>query len=447
MRLAQDKMHITIAGCGPAGMFIAAACARRGLDVAVVAPDLEKPWPNQYGVWLDEFEPLRLSDVIEVVWPRSVVWLGEDQRQTFERPYGVINNDALRDRLARQCHEGQVRFIKAHVSQVEHDSLGSVVSIDDGHQLRTAIFIDATGARGLWLRRRGHGPSAYQTAYGVLAEIEGWRPDPETMIWMDWRSPLAQEPPVAAGPPTFLYGMPMPDGRVFLEETALVRRPEVPFDILRERLMARMEKMGVTIKRIDAVERCRIPMDIPMPALDQRTVGFGGAASMVHPATGYMVAYVARKADHVADVLATHLTPSHSSAAAVSRAAWKALWPEDALRVEALYSFGADVLADFSAGELRNFFSAFFDITGEPWRGFVSRELSPGALSNVMWKVYLQSNPDIRRRLRQASFKQPGRIARGLLGLKLPQLSASMDNAQRQAVEPWRPPSIMQEIS
>ena len=48
--------------------------------------------------------------------------------------------------------------------------------------------------------------------------------------------------------PTFLYAMPFSDTRLFLEETSLVARPDVPFEELKQRLDARLAHYGIRIK-------------------------------------------------------------------------------------------------------------------------------------------------------------------------------------------------------
>lgn len=45
--------------------------------------------------------------------------------------------------------------------------------------------------------------------------------------------------------PSFLYGMPLGNGRVFLEETCLVSKPGLPFATLKRRLERRLDAMGI----------------------------------------------------------------------------------------------------------------------------------------------------------------------------------------------------------
>ncbi len=416
MQRAQDMMHITVAGCGPAGMFIAAACALRGLRVALVSPTMGQRWVNQYGAWLDEFAPLGLDHTFAALWSKAGVWLDEARQYSFDRAYGVIDNDALAAHLKDQCSAAGVRFYNERVCQVEHDRHGSTVVLGDGTSLRTSVFIDATGHKSPFIKRHSDtGPTSFQTAYGVLTTVRsGPEFDPQTMVWMDWR-PI---PGMDQGWPTFLYAMPMPDGRVFLEETALVGRPAISFDVLKARLHRRLEHMGIEIGDVDDIERCHIPMDTPMPVLGQRSVGFGAAASMIHPATGYMVSHIAARARVVADVLARNI--DHTAPAGLCALAWQTIWSQDDVRTHSFYSMGADTLLGFDAPELRDFYAAFFSLPPARWRRYLTRELDPGQLASTMWTIYTRCSPKIRAELRRSSYRQPGRVLHGLLGLRSP---------------------------
>jgi lycopene beta-cyclase len=43
--------------------------------VCVVDPEPLAAWPNNYGVWVDEFKALGLDDCLEHIWPRAKVFL------------------------------------------------------------------------------------------------------------------------------------------------------------------------------------------------------------------------------------------------------------------------------------------------------------------------------------------------------------------------------------
>ena len=61
-----DVYDVAICGAGPAGLATAAECAARGLKVCVADPALGRDWPNNYGVWIDEVEPLGFDDSVDV---------------------------------------------------------------------------------------------------------------------------------------------------------------------------------------------------------------------------------------------------------------------------------------------------------------------------------------------------------------------------------------------
>ena len=91
-----------------------------------------------------------------------------------------------------------------------------------------------------------------------------------------------------------MYAMPLSvntDGslRVFWEETSLVGkgRRRLSFNECKKRAFRRLDHHGIKVFSVEEEEYCYIPMGGELPDLTQRVIGFGGAANMVHPATGY----------------------------------------------------------------------------------------------------------------------------------------------------------------
>ena len=79
---------------------------------------------------------------------------------------------------------------------------------------------------------------------------------------MDWRPRSATRATRRdVGWPTFLYAVPLGGGRVLLEETSLARRPGLPMPALRDRLLARLARYGVTPSPDAEVERVHFPVD------------------------------------------------------------------------------------------------------------------------------------------------------------------------------------------
>ena len=84
-------VDVAIAGAGPAGLATAARISQQGFSVAIVDPAPLAHWPNNYGVWSDEFEAMGLEDCFEIEWSKANVWLGEGkERCVFELSFTPV---------------------------------------------------------------------------------------------------------------------------------------------------------------------------------------------------------------------------------------------------------------------------------------------------------------------------------------------------------------------
>merc|ERR1711976_776841 len=84
-----------------------------------------------------------------------------------------------------------------------------------------------------------------------------------------------------------MYAMPLKNNEIFFEETSLVARPAVSFQECKDRLYKRLDHLGIKVNKVTEEEFSYIPVGGALPMRDQRILGFGGAAAMVHPSTGY----------------------------------------------------------------------------------------------------------------------------------------------------------------
>jgi lycopene cyclase-like protein len=207
---------------------------------------------------------------------------------------------------------------------------------------------------------------------------------------MDFRADFFDEPE----PPTFLYGMALGEDRFFLEETSLAARPALSFTLLRHRLEQRLAHMGITAQTIDDTERVLFPMNAPLPA-PQRVIGFGGAASMVHPASGYMVASVLTWAPRLAAVLRQGLDAGWPPQQIAHRA-WTTLWSPARQRQRQLYLLGLETLLRLDTRQTQRFFDAFFKLPPALWHGYLSGTLATSALAGAMWQLFRRGPPSLR---------------------------------------------------
>jgi lycopene beta-cyclase len=367
---------VVVAGGGPAGWALASACARVGLTVTLVSPT--RGWPATYGMWLDETDLL----------PPGSRWVSARARgggRWLPRQYAVLDNDSV---LAAFAHPG-IEVVKARVEAMT----ATEARLTDGKVLQAGIVFDATGVLGATGRIE-------QTAYGVVvsAEEAAGVVGAGEAVFMDWR-----QSPGFGDPATFLYAVPLPDGRVLLEETSLARRPGLGFGELRDRLHARLgDRLGNAVRpaspadhaaappaRPGRVERVRFPVDIPPP--DRRARGavpFGASAGLVHPASGFSLADTFRLAPAVA-----------SAVRGGPRAVRRVLWPTPARLVYRLRRRGLATLLSLTADEHKEFFDLFFALPHHHQRAYLSGRADVNGTAAAMAAMFRSAPAPLRRKM------------------------------------------------
>jgi lycopene beta-cyclase len=210
-------------------------------------------------------------------------------------------------------------------------------------------------------------------------------------LFIDWR-PDHGEP----GWPTFLSPIPLGGDAVLLVETSLARRPGLPLPVLRRRLDARLARHGITAPPDARVERVRFPVDRPRHATPG-VLGFGAAAPLMHPATGFSVADALRLAPVVAEALATGGVP----------AAQRRVWPARALAVHRLRRIGLEALLRMPPETVPGFFETFFALPARHRRAYLSdRDDLAGHLA-AMGALFSHADVGLRRRLIDPAFRGP----------------------------------------
>ncbi|WP_091293230.1 lycopene cyclase family protein [Amycolatopsis xylanica] len=360
---------VVIAGAGPAGWALASACARLGLATTLVDPEPLKPWQATYGLWADEFPG------IPAAASPSVTLAHGTTEHRLDRRYLVVDNAALRESLTDERVDVRI----GHVTGAAVGPRGATVTLREGGPIATGVAVDATSHR----RALSGGPvrCTEQTAYGVkLTAEEASRLVPDdTTVFMDWGSNG-----------TFLYALPLGDGRVLVEETCLARRPGLPVEVLAGRLHARLAAAGIAVP--DEVERVRIPLDLPRP----RGLAFGVAAGLVHPATGYSLATSLQLAPRVASALARGLGVGPVTAV---RAARDAIWSPRARAVHALRGYGLRALLRMPPERLAEFFELFFRLPIESQRAFTSGREDLTGTAGMMTELFRMAPWAVRKLL------------------------------------------------
>ena len=199
---------------------------------------------------------------------------------------------------------------------------------------------------------------------------------------MDWRRDNGT---TTGDPPSFLYAVPVGNGRVLLEETCLVGRPALPVNALRERLLTRLSHRGVDVPADAEVEKVRFPVEAPRPGGD--ALAFGSRGALMHPGTGYSVAASLGAVDDLVGALGAGDDPG------------KALWPRPARTVRALREVGLRALLALPAPLVPEFFDDFFTLPPQLQRAYLSRRTEPRATASAMWTLFRHASMPVRRTL------------------------------------------------
>ncbi len=378
-----------VIGSGPAGTIIAAALAERGVKVGgLTASPLRQVWPNTYGIWRDELEVLGLTELLGHCWENCVSYFDKGE-VNHGRAYGLFDKVKLQNHLLAKCEAGGVVWHQGKATSIEHDRERSIVTTIAGETLRARVVIEASGHNPLFVKRQqDRGAVAFQTAYGIVGHFSAPPVEAQQFVHQDFRSEHLSATERATEPPTFLYAMDFGNDVYFVEETSLAMAPPVSFELLERRLHQRLAARGIKVTAVHEVERCIFPMTLPLPDLHQPVVAFGGAASMVHPASGYMLGALLRRAPGLAATIATALQDAQAEPAQIARAAWQQLWNPDRLRKYYLYRFGLEKLMRFDEVLIKQHLDTFFSLPQSQWSGFLADTLSTPELLAAMVRLF-----------------------------------------------------------
>ncbi|MCW0215639.1 MAG: lycopene cyclase family protein [Pseudonocardia sp.] len=367
---------VLVVGGGPAGRALAGACARLGLRTGLVDRAPDRPWRSTFAAWADE---LPATVPASAIASRS---RGRAIART-ERPLGweytVLDVDGLRAHL--DAGLAGVTLHRGRVLGTHRGPDGATTRLADGRTLEAAVVLEASG-------HRPRDRSAEQTAHGTVVDAHAAAPlvAPGEALFMDWRPHHGED-----GWPTFLYAVPLGDGTVLLEETSLARRPGLPLPVLRRRLAARLDHHGIAVPADAREERVRFPVDGPRSA-----TGFGAAAPLVHPATGFSVATALTLAPAVAAALARSLPGPPERA---RRAARDVVWSPSARAVHLLRRRGLEALLRMPPATVPAFFEVFLGLPPRHRWAYLTARDDLGAMLAAMSALFARSDWSQRARL------------------------------------------------
>ncbi len=390
-----EILDILILGSGPAALCLASELAKQDLNIKGISNrSPNERWENTYGIWASELEELGLESLLSHRWCKTVSFFGNGENKKGNIPtkhnydYGLIDQEAFQNELLKKC--GRIEWLNETAKDITKKNKLSEVICFSGLRIKARLVIDASGHKSNFVKRPVKKEIAQQAAYGIVGKFSSPPVGKEEFVLMDFRpNHLNKEEKLL--PPSFLYAMDLGDETYFVEETSLASYPALSQENLKERLLKRLNSKGIKVIEILHEENCLFPMNLPLPFKKQFVLGFGGAASMVHPASGYMIGSLLRRAPLLAEKLATFLKEPHLSSLELATKAWSILWPYELIQRHKLYQYGLRRLMSFDESILRSFFSNFFRLSTKEWIGFLTNTLPLPKLIFVMSKMFINS--------------------------------------------------------
>ncbi len=390
-----EVLDILILGSGPAALCLASELAKQNLSImGISTKSPDEKWENTYGIWASELEELGLESVLSHRWSKTVSYFGNGINKKGNHPtkhfydYGLINQEAFQNELLKKCKG--IQWLNETAKQITSEHEISEVICFSGLKLKARLVIDASGHKSEFVQRPNSKEIAQQSAYGIVGKFSTPPVNKDQFVLMDFRSDHLNNEELLS-PPSFLYAMDLGSETYFVEETSLASYPPLSQDHLKKRLLSRLNNKGIKIEEIFHEENCLFPMNLPLPYKNQPVLGFGGAASMVHPASGYMIGSLLRRAPLLAEKLATFLKNPNYSSEELATKGWNILWPYELIQRHKLYQYGLQRLMSFDESRLRSFFSNFFKLSTKEWVGFLTNTLPLPKLIYVMSKMFINS--------------------------------------------------------
>ena len=388
-------LDILILGSGPAALCLASELAKQSLNIkGISTKSPHEKWENTYGIWASELEELGLESLLSHRWSETVSYFGDGIKEKGNNPtkhfydYGLINQEAFQNDLLKKCNG--IKWLNETAKLIKSENKISEVICLSGLKLKARLVIDASGHNSKFIKRPNSKELAQQAAYGIVGKFSNPPVNKDQFVLMDFRSDHLDDDELLKSP-SFLYAMDLGNETYFVEETSLASYPAFSQDHLRKRLLSRLHNKGVKVSEIFHEENCLFPMNLPLPYKNQSVLGFGGAASMVHPASGYMVGSLLRRAPLLAEKLAIFLREPDYSSLELATKGWSVLWPYELTQRHRLYQYGLRRLMSFDESKLRSFFSNFFKLSTKEWVGFLTNTLPLPKLIYVMSKMFINS--------------------------------------------------------
>lgn len=355
-------------GLGPTGRALAHRAGLAGLSVVAIDPRPERIWAPTYGCWADELPDWLPDRAVASRIAAPTVWTTRPLR--IDRPYCVLSKPGLHEALPLDG----VTVLPGRAATVS----GHRVELADGSSVTAAAVVDARGLP-------APGPRPAASAHGIFVDAELAAPmvAGDTGLLLDWRAENGAGPDE---PPSFLYAVPVGDGKVIFEETSLGLGGGVPQRELRRRTLNRLAAHGIRLRGDEPAEAAHYPLDQPPPtavsgARSAAAIPFGSRGGMMHPCTGYGVAASLSLVDPAVAALRAGQDPVVT------------LWPWQARLVYWMRTRGLHGMGRLTTEQTVTMFEAFFTATPRQQRALLSAHDDYAALGAALFLTVARTWP------------------------------------------------------
>ncbi|XP_057733890.1 neoxanthin synthase, chloroplastic-like [Arachis stenosperma] len=117
----RSRFDVIIIGSGPVGTRLAEQVFRYEIKVCCVDPDPLSMWPNNYGVWVDEFESIDLEDCLEGVSPMGLNFTRESSNLIFLEETFLVSRPVLSYMEVKKRMVARLRHLGIRVKKILED--------------------------------------------------------------------------------------------------------------------------------------------------------------------------------------------------------------------------------------------------------------------------------------------------------------------------------------
>lgn len=73
--------------------------SEQGLSIYCIDPSSQIIWPNNYGIWVDEFTAMDLLDYLDTTWPAAIVHVDNATKKLLHSSYSYVNQKQLKIKM------------------------------------------------------------------------------------------------------------------------------------------------------------------------------------------------------------------------------------------------------------------------------------------------------------------------------------------------------------